>query len=239
MVITRRVGLFVVLAASFVTALVVGDLIGSKLFEVRWIGIPVTLSAGMLAFPLTFLITDLLNEFYGKGPARFVTLVGFGMAVFALVVIYAAIQVPWAPFTRAADWTGLTESSFDAVFGGSQRILFASLVAYLVGQFVDIAVFQRLKRMSHNRMLWLRATGSTLVSQLIDTVVVQYLAWSGLLAAGRIAGIVAGSYAVKVLIAVGLTPLIYLGHALMQRWLGITPLEIGDERQPLADGAAG
>ena len=235
MPIDKRLGLFVVLAALFVTALVVGDLIGVKLFEVRWIGVPVTLSAGMLAFPLTFVITDLLNEFYGKRAARFVTLVGLGMAVFALLVIYAAVRVPWAPLTAAPDWAGVTAKAFDSVFAGSQRILAASLTAYVIGQFLDITIFQTLKRLSRNRLLWLRATGSTLVSQLLDTLVVQTLAWAGLLTVSQILDLVTTSYAVKILVAVALTPVIYLGHAIMERWLGITPLRLDERGNPLGD----
>lgn len=236
MVIERRVGLFIVLTAAFCTALVVGDVIGGKLFEVHLFGLTPVMSAGMLAFPLTFLLTDLINEFYGKQAARFVTWVGFGMALFAIVTIVAAVQVPIAPLTRAPDWGGVNDSTFNNVFGGSLRILFASVTAYLVGQFVDIASFQALKRLSRNRLLWLRATGSTVVSQLVDSVVVQWLAWFGLLSNGQIARIVATSYVVKLLVAIGLTPVIYAGHAVMERWLGIEAVVLGPDGEPVRQG---
>jgi uncharacterized integral membrane protein (TIGR00697 family) len=237
MVLERRVGLFIALSAAFVTALVVGDIVGSKLFELPVFGLSVTMSAGMLAFPLTFLLTDLLNEFYGKKAAHFVTWIGFAMALFSLAIVYAALAVPISPLTRAPGWGGVTEATFTSVFGGSQRILFASLAAYLVGQLVDIGVFHLLKRLSKNRLLWLRATGSTVVSQLIDTAVVQWLAWWGLLSSARIASIAATSYLVKLGIAVGLTPLIYAGHVVMERWLGIEPVRLGDDGEPVTHGA--
>ncbi|WP_408888884.1 queuosine precursor transporter [Myxococcus faecalis] len=236
----RRMQLFVVLAAVFVTALVVGDLIAVKLFEVHLGGVVAVMSIGILPFPVTFLLTDILNEFYGKRTARFVTWVGFFMAIFAFAVIAIAVQVPIAPLTRAPDYLGTVESAFNNVFDGSQRILVASMAAYLVGQFTDIALFNLLKRVTKNRLLWLRATGSTLVSQLIDTVVMQFVAWTGVLPTKVIVGIVLSSYVVKVLVAVGLTPFIYLGHSLVERKLGIKPLVLGadGEPEPAADLAA-
>ncbi|HZI10291.1 MAG TPA: queuosine precursor transporter [Myxococcus sp.] len=234
MLLDRRIQLFVVLAGFFVTSLVVGDIIGVKLFEVKLGPVLAVMSIGMLPFPVTFLLTDILNEFYGKKTARFVTWVGFAMAVFAFTVIAIAVQVPWAPLTRAPDFSGTVENSFNNVFGGSQRILVASMIAYLVGQFCDISIFNLLKRVTHNKLLWLRATGSTLVSQLIDTVVVQFVAWTGVLPTETIFNIIITSYAVKMLVAVGLTPFIYLGHAFVERKLGIKPVVLGEDGEPIA-----
>jgi hypothetical protein len=233
MVLDRRIQLFVVLAGVFVTSLVVGDIIGVKLFEVKLGPVVAVMSIGMLPFPVTFLLTDILNEFYGKKAARFITWVGFGMAIFAFTVIGIAVQVPWAPLTRAPDFTGAVEGSFNNVFAGSQRILLASMFAYLVGQFCDIALFNLLKRVTQNKLLWLRATGSTLVSQLIDTVVVQFVAWSGVLPTSTILSIIYTSYVVKLLVAVGLTPFIYLGHAFVERKLGIKPVVLGEDGEPI------
>jgi uncharacterized integral membrane protein (TIGR00697 family) len=234
----KRLQLFVVLAGVFFTSLVVGDIIGGKLFEVHLGPITAVMSVGMLPFPVTFLLTDILNEFYGKKAARFITWVGFGLAIFSFVVITLAVQVPWAPLTRQPGYTGAVEATFNNVFGGSQRILAASMVAYLVGQFSDIAVFNLLKRLTHNKLLWLRATGSTVVSQLIDTVVVQFIAWSGVLTTSTIFTIIYTSYAVKLLVAVGLTPLIYAGHALVERYLGIQPVVLGPDGEPLPEAAS-
>jgi uncharacterized integral membrane protein (TIGR00697 family) len=178
----------------------------------------------MLPFPVTFLLTDLLNEFYGKKAARYVTMVGFFMAVFTYAILFVAVQIPWAPFTRDAGWEGMVEGSFNNVFSGSQRILIASMVAYLVAQLVDIAVFHFIKRATGDRFLWLRSTGSTAVSQLIDTCVIQSIAWVGLMPLPKILSIIGTSYAVKLVIAICLTPLIYAGHALIERRLGMKAL---------------
>lgn len=234
----NRARLFVVLAGVFCTALVVGDIIGVKLFEVHLGPIVSVMSVGILLFPVTFVLTDTLNEFYGKKAARFVTWLGLGMAIFAFTFIHLALRLEWAPFTRAPDYRGAVEGSFNNIFGGSQRILLASMVAYVIGQFSDIALFHLLKRLTHNRLLWLRATGSTVVSQLIDTLVFQLVAWWGVVPAELILGIVGTSYVVKLLVAVGLTPIIYALHALVERWLGMKPVLLSRTGEPLAEEPA-
>lgn len=223
MFLDKRHKLFLVLAGIFTTCLVVGDIIGGKLIEWSWFGIPFTTTVGMIPFPVTFLLTDVLNEFYGKRAARFVTMVAFAMAVLSFTLVYIGAAAPFAAMTRAPDWNGVTEASFNNVFLGSLRMIVASLCAYLISQFVDIAVFQLLKRRTGGRLLWLRASGSTAVSQLIDTIVITFVAWSGQMPTSKLVSIIYTAYGLKLLIAVGLTPLIYLCHALVERGLGIPP----------------
>jgi uncharacterized integral membrane protein (TIGR00697 family) len=225
-----RSKLFLALAATFVTCLLVGDIIGGKLIQTAIWGHTFTLTVGMIPFPVTFLITDLLNEFYGKRSARLVTWLGFAMALVAYAFIFVAAAIPIAAMTRAADWTGVTESAFTRVFVGSQRMIVASLTAYLVAQLVDISVFQALKRLTAERWLWLRATGSTAVSQLVDTVVINFVAWFGVLSLPEVFNIITSSYVLKILIALGLTPLIYAGHALIERVLVLAPVPGTDQR---------
>ena len=226
-----RLSLFLFLTGVFVTALVVGDILGGKLTEVSG----QVISVGMIPFPITFVLTDILNEFYGKRAARLVTVVGFFMAIFAYLTIYVAWLMPWAAVTRAQGWTGMHAAAFDNVFNGSQRILLGSMAAYVVSQFLDIGVFHALKRMSKNRWLWLRATGSTVVSQLVDTAVIQFIAWTGILPFGTIVRLAITSYFVKVIVAVALTPAIYGGHAFVERALGLRPVRLGDDGEPLPE----
>lgn len=221
--------LLLVLTATFVTCLVVGDIIGGKLIQTTPLGQVITLTVGMIPFPVTFLLTDLLNEFYGQRTARFVTLLGLAMAVLAYAVIWLAGAIPIAPIALEPGWAGVTEPAFDNVFMGSRRMIVASLCAYVVAQFVDIFVFHALRRATQTRLLWLRATGSTVVSQLIDTVVINLVAWLGILRWEQIVNIAVSSYFVKVAIALGLTPLVYLGHALIARALGIGPSSLDPE----------
>lgn len=214
-----RSKLFLTLAGVFVTCLVVGDIIGGKLVQTRLFGFPFTVTVGMIPFPVTFLITDLLNEFYGQRSARLVTWLGLGMAGLAYGFIFLAATVPIAPMTREQGWPGVTEEAFIRVFVGSQRMIVASLTAYVIAQLVDISVFHALRRATKGRFLWLRATGSTMLSQLVDTITISFVAWFGLLGIRQIFHIILSSYLLKVFIAVGLTPLIYAGHALIERVL--------------------
>ena len=227
MFLDKRHKLFLVLAALFITCFVVGDIIGGKLVSWTMFGFSFTTTVGMVPFPVTFLLTDVINEFYGQRAARFITLVGFGMGVLSFAIIYLSASIPFAEFTHAADWTGVTEQTFNNVFLSSLRMIIASLCAFLISQFVDIAVFQLLKRLSANRLLWLRASGSTAASQLIDTITITFVAWTGLRTNAQILNIIYTAYGLKILIALGLTPLIYLCHALVERGLGIQPILIG------------
>jgi len=215
-----RAKLFVALSGLFITSLLVGDLIGGKLYEFELGGLQLGISVGMIPFPIVFLLTDLINEFYGKKAARFVTMVGFVMAWFTILVLQLATMVPWpaSPFQQA----------FDAIFASSQKILFASTIAYLTAQFIDIAVFHFFKRKLHGRFLWVRATGSTVVSQLIDTFVINFLVWSSQKTPSQILGIIGTSYVTKVIVAIALTPFIYAGHALVERGLKLGPAGIED-----------
>jgi uncharacterized integral membrane protein (TIGR00697 family) len=216
---SARQRLYVYLCAIFLTALLIGDTIGSKLFVVD---IPcgfgtlhATLSVGAIWFPITFLLTDVINEFYGSAGARFVTFVGFFMAIFAFIVIWLARLIP------AADFSPVTQTSVNNVLGNANRIFVASLIAYLIGQLVDIAIFQAAKRLTQSRHIWLRSTGSTLISQLIDTLVVTYVAFYGQIPIARLHQAATTSYIVKVLLAIGLTPVIYALHALIHRRMHI------------------
>jgi len=229
---TPRIRLFVVLATVFVTCLVVGDIIGGKLIETTIFGKQFLLTVGMIPFPVTFLLTDVLNEFYGKRAARFVTVVGFCMALLTLVFIWIAGEIPIAGLAKQTGWDGVTEAGFANVFLGSKRILLSSMVAYLVSQLTDIVVFHRLKRISNNRLLWLRATGSTLVSQLIDTAVITNLAWFEKLSGADKLNMIISSYSLKIMIAVALTPAVYLIHVLVERGLGIAPVVLDDSGDP-------
>lgn len=216
--VNRKERLFLWLGGLFVAALIVADLIGGKFFRLAGHD----LSAGMLAFPLTFVLTDVVNEFYGARGARRITFLGLGTALFAFGIIQIAIALPPSPESP------LPHEVFRSTFGWSTRLYVASLSAYVVGQLLDIGVFTALRRITRHRMLWLRATGSTLVSQLIDTLVVSFVLLSGAKPTGFIVGVARDSYAVKIVVALSLTPVIYLAHGAVQRYLH------GDER-PMQD----
>src|SRR5262245_55332133 len=162
------------------TCLVVGDIIGGKLTSFELFGREWVFSVGQLAFPVTFILTDILNEFYGRKVVRRITFLAFFMVGLTFSIIYLAAAMPWWPVALKSDWTGVGPKEFGVVFTQATNILVASMIAFLIGNLTDISVFFVLKKMTGNRMLWLRATGSTAVSQLIDTVVISAIIWLGI-----------------------------------------------------------
>jgi uncharacterized integral membrane protein (TIGR00697 family) len=228
-----RQRLYMYLCAVFLTALLIGDTIGSKLFDVAipvgFTRLDVRLSVGVIWFPITFLLTDVINEFYGSGGARFVTFLGFWMAILAFVIIWCARKIP------ATAASPVPQDAFNTVLGNANRIFFASLIAYVVGQLVDIAIFQSAKRLTQSRHIWLRSTGSTLISQLFDTVVVTLIGFWSQMTAHQLRQLVISQYAVKVLFAVFLTPVIYAMHGVLHRWLHMPeePAETAHLHEPI------
>lgn len=225
-----RTRLLLALTVTFVTCLIVGDLVGGKLVVFTVGSVPVTLSVGMIPFPVTFLLTDLLNEFYGQKVARHVTWLGLGMALLTYAIILVAGALPIAEVTRSATWSGVTADAFSRVFLSSQRIIVGSLAAYVVAQLIDIAIFHALKRATGRRLLWLRATGSTVVSQLVDTTIISVVVWWGVLSPLAVVSVIVSSYLMKLAVAIALTPAVYAGHSFVERFAGLTPLPL--EEQP-------
>jgi uncharacterized integral membrane protein (TIGR00697 family) len=220
------------LTAVFVTALLVANIVGSKFFHFGTVAIGplevhVEHSVGMFAFPVTFLLTDLLNEYYGKRGARRATYVGLAMSLLAFALIRLGVHAPPAPPGR----TFVDEAMFDTVLGASGTMILASMVAYLVGQLTDITAFGIMKRLTGGRMVWFRATGSTVLSQFVDSLcIMSVLYYFQTRADGTppdlaftLTAALKG-YLIKFSIAVLITPFIYLGRAVMRQWLGLVPL---------------
>ena len=172
------------------------------------------MTAGVIAFPVTFIMTDLVNEYFGKPGIRFLTLVGMAMIVFEFLLIQVAMAVPVATISP------VPQEAFLSVFRASGRVIIGSLTAYLIGQFVDITLFHWLRRLTRGRHLWIRATGSTFGSQFMDTFVVLTVAFAGQLSAQQITAIALFNYAYKFVIAIVITPVIYAAHWAMDLYLG-------------------
>jgi uncharacterized integral membrane protein (TIGR00697 family) len=207
--------LYVALVTVFVSCLLLGDVIGGKLMATA-VG---PISVGMIPFPVTFLLTDVVNDFYGRRGARFMTVIGFFMACLAFALLQITTLLP------ADATTYFTQGEYAKIFGGSSAIFVASMCAYLIGQFLDIQVFQFWKALTESKHLWLRATGSTVLSQLIDTVTINAIfgkvtahwTWEFIFAkVGR-------EYIIKLVAAVLLTPFVYLVHGMIVRGLAIEP----------------
>lgn len=203
--------LYLALVATFLTALLIADVTAGKFFQAGALSI----SVGIIPFPITFVLTDIVNEYYGREGARLMTAIGAAMLVFAFVLITVARVLP------AADNSPIPQASFVAVFGMSWRFFGASFGAFVLGQFADIQAFHAVKRITQSRFLWLRATGSTAISQVVDTLFVNVAALAGLVAAGEIAKIIAVSYAYKMVVAILLTPVLYAVHGFFSARFGL------------------
>lgn len=205
----RRVMVLLVLTGFFVTNAIIAEMIGVKLFEVD-LGILGSFiqSNGIILWPVVFLTTDLLNEFYGKRVVRTLSVMTACLIAFAFLVITLSIAVP------ASDISPVSEDEYVNVFGQSQWIIVGSITAFLVAQLIDVFVFFFFRGITGEKMIWLRATGSTVVSQLIDTFIVQGIAFylPGKLTFSEFISIAFDGYLFKLIVAIALTPLIYAGH---------------------------
>jgi uncharacterized integral membrane protein (TIGR00697 family) len=230
MILDRRQKLYVCLATVFVACLVLGDLIGGKAFSVTFslgsLQHVQPISVGLFAFPVTFLLTDVVNEFYGRAGARFLTWVGAWVAGLCWLVLQLSLLPAAEPMSYFQD------AEYAKIFGIGGSLFVASVLAYLCGQLLDIHVFAFWKVLTRSKHLWLRATGSTIASQLVDTYVINLLFWWVFPAAGPgearpldwVLTKAGGEYGIKVLIALGLTPVVYLLHQVVTRRLAIAPL---------------
>lgn len=201
---------FLVLAGFFITNAVTAELIGGKL--VNFFGI-FTQSIGIILWPVVFLLTDLINEHFGKDGVRKLTFITVGLIIYVYILLSIAIQIPAVPFSPVND------SNFQTVFGQSQWIIIGSITAFVLSQLVDVYTFWMIRKATGKYMIWLRATGSTIISQLIDTFVVQFIAFviPGYWTLSDFMVNAMYGYAFKLIVAVALIPLIYLGHTLIEK----------------------
>jgi uncharacterized integral membrane protein (TIGR00697 family) len=227
----RREKIFLVLASAFVVVLVLTNVIGVKLFQAPF-NPEFALTTGILTYPLTFLITDIVSEVYGKKRADFMVAVGFGMSVLMMAILMVAVAVPphdyWvAPVNPYyADAAGY-QHAYTSVFALNGILLFGSMSAFLCAQLTDNWLFHRLRRLTGGRHLWLRNNGSTWISQLVDTIVVNSILFYIGFGMDFMVGveIMVTIYLYKVAIAAMDTPFVYLGIWVLGK-LGVKPAPI-------------
>ena len=236
--------LFIILGGLFITNALIAEVIGTKIFSLeKSLGVEpaaiqffgesfsFNLTAGVLLWPVVFIMTDIINEYYGPKGVRFLSFLTIALIAFSFLAFYGATHLAPADFWATNNYKGVPDSNaaFAGIFGQSQAIIVASLVAFLIGQLLDVFIFHKIKQATGEKRVWLRATGSTLVSQFIDSFVVLFIAFY---IAPRLTGgatpwsfslvmaICLGNYIYKFLVAVVLTPLIYLVHAGIEKYLG-------------------
>lgn len=210
----RPFKLFFVLGAAFLTFLLMAEVTGSKWIRLPVLGFHFNLTLGVIPFPITFIITDVLNEYYGRKGVRYLTVVGMIMIVLAYFLLQIDMSIP------ATGNSPVDDHSFRVVFFNTGQVIAGSVIAYLIGQLVDIQIFHFIRRKTKNRFVWLRATGSTIFSQLLDSYVVIFVAYWGQYEFQTLNDISSTNFGYKILIAIGITPLIYLSHFVIEKYLG-------------------
>ncbi len=223
----RRLWLFVVLVGLFITNAITAELISNKLIEIpvsfSFGGLsfgPFTTIVGILPWPIVFILTDLLNEFFGFQVVKRISWITAGLIAYCFLIVSLSIALPAVeiPGSNLA-----TDQSYNQVFGQAQMVIVGSIVAFLVSQLLDAFVFDAIKNRTGNKFIWLRATGSTALSQLIDSYIVLYIGFvlPGSLKFSDFMKIAPTNYVLKLLIALCLTPLIYLGHYAVRKYLSV------------------
>ncbi|WP_462220608.1 queuosine precursor transporter [Ferruginibacter sp.] len=235
--------LFILLAGIFITSALLAEIIGVKIFSLEdTVGVPRAninlfgspfsfhLTAGVLLWPVVFIMTDIINEYYGRRGVKFLSYLTIGLISYAFLIFTGAINLAPSEYFSIGNNIDTPDNAFRGIFGQGMWIIIGSMVAFLIGQVLDVLVFHRIKKLTGEKNIWLRATGSTLVSQLVDSFVVLFIAfyigkriqtnqgepWSlhQVLVTGT------GNYIYKFAVAIVLTPVIYLIHGWIEKYLG-------------------
>ncbi|MFT3981328.1 MAG: queuosine precursor transporter [Ferruginibacter sp.] len=240
---SKATKLFIVLAGFFITNALIAEVIGVKIFSLEdTLGIQRAnlsifgskfsfhLTAGVLLWPVVFVMTDIINEYYGPRGVRYLSFLAIGLIAFSFLIYNAAIVLKPSEYFSIGNGIEHPDSAFRGIFGQGLWIIIGSITAFLVSQVLDVFIFHRIKKVTGEKAIWLRATGSTLVSQIIDSFVVLFIAfyvgkriqtgqgdpWSmqQVLVTGT------GNYIYKFFVALLMTPVVYFVHALIEKYLG-------------------
>lgn len=231
--------LFLFIVAFFVANALIAECIGGKIFSLEKLlgfqpsnftlfgenNLGFSLTCGVLLWPLEFIITDIVNEYYGPKAVRRISYIAVALISYAFLMFYMAMHVPGDNYwlgSGAAKGLPNMNLAFNTVFGQGMWIIIGSLVAFLVAQIIDVTIFHKIKKITGEKKVWLRATGSTLVSQLVDSFIVLFIAfyignnWS----IQKVIAISLVNYTYKCFVAILLTPLIYLLENGIEKYLG-------------------
>jgi uncharacterized integral membrane protein (TIGR00697 family) len=231
--------LFLGFTAFFVANALIAECIGTKIFSLEKLfgihpanitlfgqsGLAFNLTCGVLLWPLEFVMTDLVNEYYGPKAVRRISYTAVILITYAFIMFYSSIHIPPADFwitTNQSKGIDNMQTAFGGIFGQGMWIILGSLTAFLVSQIVDVTIFHRIKRITGEKKVWLRATGSTLVSQLVDSYIVLTIAfklgsnwsWPLIFAVGTL------NYLYKFSVAILLTPVIMLVEKRIEKYVG-------------------
>lgn len=213
---TRKELIFFILSGLFITCALIAELISGKLVQTPFF--PVI--AGLLPWPIVFLLTDTLNEFYGQKAVKKLSWICMALIAFAFLLLFCAVQLP------VAKGSFLSQSEFQKAFGGVLPIMIGSIIAFILSQLLDVYLFGVFKNLTKGKFIWLRATGSTAISQLLDTFTVLLIGFwlPGKYTISEIGILGISGYSMKLILAIFLTPFIYLLHAFIRKLLKIEKL---------------
>jgi len=236
--------LFLGITAFFVANALIAECIGGKIFSLESVfgfkqmnltlfgesGLAFNLTCGVLLWPLEFVITDIVNEYYGPKAVRRISLIAVALISYAFIMFYLAMSAAPAGFwveSKMQNGVPSMQLAFEAIFGQGMWIIIGSIIAFMVSQLIDVTVFHQIKKRTGDKMIWLRSTGSTVVSQLVDSFVVLFIAfkigngwaWSTVLAVGVV------NYMYKFTMAIVLTPLIHLIRNRIENYVGAEAAE--------------
>lgn len=239
----KSVRLLLFLGCFFLANALIAEFIGVKIFSLEKVfGLEplsitffgkkvegINLTAGVLLWPVVFIMTDVINEYFGRKGVRLFSYIAAGLIAYAFIMLYFAIHAKPADFWIFRNITHNNieiklnmELAFKTIFGQGNWIIIGSLVAFLIGQMVDVHIFHFIKKLTGDNLIWLRATGSTLISQFIDSFIVLFIAFylPGVFDLLTVFALGLVGYLYKFVVAILLTPLIYLAHILIDRFLG-------------------
>lgn len=224
-------------SAFFVANALIAECIGGKVFSLEKLvglrpvqfslfgekGLSFNLTCGVLLWPLEFIMTDIVNEYYGPKIVRRISYIAVGLIAYAFIMFYMAIHLPSADFwlgSKADAGIQNMQIAFAGIFGQGMRIIIGSITAFLVSQLIDVTIFHRIKAVTGEKWVWLRATGSTVVSQLIDSFIVLFIAFGGTWSWQQILAIGIMNYTYKFTVAVLMTPVIYFIEQRIEKYFG-------------------
>lgn len=235
----KKNNLFIVLSGIFLTNALIAEMIGVKIFsgettlglspahlDILGFTMDFNLTAGAVIWPVVFITSDLINEYFGQPGVKRISYLTAGLIAYSFIVIFFTINLPPAEWWLSANDTDTAgnyfniDFAFNKIFGQGQRIIIGSLTAFLFGQLVDVFIFQKIRKITGTKKLWLRATGSTVVSQFVDSFLVLFIAFVGIFSTSQLIAIGITNYIYKFLVAILLTPLIYMGHHAIDKYLG-------------------
>lgn len=204
-----------VMAGIFITSAIVAELISCKTVDIGLYPI----IAGIVPWPVVFLLTDVMNEYFGKKAVRRLSWITCGLIAFCFIIVYVAVSLP------TAEGSYMSDMEFRKAFGGSLPIMIGSIVAFMLSQLLDVYLFGFFNKLTKGKMIWLRSTGSTVISQLVDSYTVLTIGFliPGVFTIDQVLVFGITGYATKLVIAVGLTPLVYVMHYAARSILGEKP----------------